>query len=67
MVAYALAHLGTQEASIISLHYSRNLTMRQIAPLLNLSEWQVQERRRNAIANLRQVLAEQWNVELSPA
>lgn len=67
MVAYALAHLGTQEASIISLIYSRDLTMRQIAPLLNLSEWQVQERRRNAIANLQQVLAEQWNVGLSPA
>lgn len=67
IVAYALAHLGPQEASIISLFYGRDLTMRQIAPLLHLTEWQVQERRRNAIANLRMAVAAPGNLELNPA
>lgn len=66
-VAYALAHLCPQEASIISLFYGCELTMRQIAPLLNLTEWQVQERRRNAIENLRLAVGTPRTAELSPA
>jgi RNA polymerase sigma factor for flagellar operon FliA len=66
-VADAVADLAPQEGHIISLLYGRGLTMREAAPLLNLSEWQIQERRRRAIDTLRQLLTERWNLALVPA
>ena len=46
---------------LIKLHYARGLTLRQIAGMLNLTEWQTQERRREAIRELRDRLI-QWDV-----
>jgi DNA-directed RNA polymerase specialized sigma subunit len=42
---------------VITLHYAHGMTLRRIAPLLEMSEWQVQMARRQAIAELRSRLA----------
>jgi len=52
-VSNAIAVLEPTQKSVITLHYAHGLTMRKIAPILNLSEWQVQETRRHAIGELR--------------
>jgi len=52
-VSNAIAVLEPTQKSVITLHYAHGLTMRKIAPILNLSEWQVQETRRHAIGALR--------------
>ena len=52
-VSDAIAVLEPTQKSVITLHYAHGLTMRKIAPMLNLSEWQVQETRRHAIGELR--------------
>jgi RNA polymerase sigma factor for flagellar operon FliA len=57
-VSNAIGALEPTLRSVISLHYAHGLTMRRIAPLLKMSEWQVQEARRNAIAELRLRLAQ---------
>jgi DNA-directed RNA polymerase specialized sigma subunit len=43
---------------VITLHYAHGLTMRAIAPMLSMSEWQVQETRRKAVGELRSRLAQ---------
>ncbi|SPE29206.1 hypothetical protein SBA3_1510032 [Candidatus Sulfopaludibacter sp. SbA3] len=43
---------------MITLHYTHGLTLRQIAPILEMSEWQVQKARRRAIEELRLRLAQ---------
>jgi RNA polymerase sigma factor for flagellar operon FliA len=57
MVSEAVTSLEPKEERVITLHYAHGLTMRKIAPLLEMSEWQVQEARRKAIAQLRRRLA----------
>jgi RNA polymerase sigma factor for flagellar operon FliA len=52
-VSGAIAALEPTQKSVITLHYAHGLTMRKIAPILSLSEWQVQEARRQAIRELR--------------
>jgi RNA polymerase sigma factor for flagellar operon FliA len=57
-VSQAIDELAPTHKSVITLHYAHGLTMRKIAPMLNLSEWQVQEARRKGIVELRMRLAE---------
>jgi RNA polymerase sigma factor for flagellar operon FliA len=57
IVSDAIASLPPKDERVITLHYAHGLTMRRIAPLLEMSEWQVQEARRKAIAELRRRLA----------
>jgi len=49
--------LKPKTKSVITLYYAHGLTMRKIASLLKMSEWQVQESRRQAIGELRTKLA----------
>ena len=51
---------------MITLHYAHGLTMRAIAPMLSMSEWQVQETRRKAVEELRSRLS-QIHVQAVPA
>jgi len=57
-VSRAISGLEPTYRSVITLHYTNGLTMRKIAPILDLSEWQVQEARRRGIVELRMRLAE---------
>jgi RNA polymerase sigma factor for flagellar operon FliA len=57
-VSNAVNSLEPKTKSIITLHYAHGLTMRAIAPLLAMSEWQVQQIRRKAIVDLRLRLAQ---------
>ena len=57
-VSNAVAALAPINKSVITLHYAHGLTMRKIAPMLDLSEWQVQEARRKGIGELRQRLVQ---------
>jgi RNA polymerase sigma factor for flagellar operon FliA len=56
-VSDAVDALEAKPKSVITLHYAHGLTMRAIAPLLSMSEWQVQETRRKAIGELKSQLA----------
>jgi RNA polymerase sigma factor for flagellar operon FliA len=56
LVSDAVSRLPAKNERVITLHYAHGLTMRQIAPLLEMTEWQVQEARRKAIAELRRRL-----------
>jgi RNA polymerase sigma factor FliA len=58
VVSGALAELPAPSGRVLTLHYGHGMTMRKIAPLLDMSEWQVQETRRKAIAALRVRLTE---------
>jgi RNA polymerase sigma factor for flagellar operon FliA len=57
VVSGAISELSVPAERVLTLHYAHGFTMRKIAPLLNMSEWQVQETRRNAIQELRQQLS----------
>jgi RNA polymerase sigma factor for flagellar operon FliA len=56
-VCDAIDQLKPRSRSVITLHYAHGLTMRKIASMLEMSEWQVQESRRKAIGELRSRLA----------
>lgn len=56
-VSNAIDALEPTMRRVITLHYGHGLTMRSIAPILEMSEWQVQMTRRKAIAELRSRLA----------
>ena len=56
-VSDAIEALKPKTRSVIMLHYAHGVTMRNIAALLEMSEWQVQESRRKAIEELRSRLA----------
>ena len=56
-VSDAIDALKPRNRTVITLHYAHGLTMRKIASILNMSEWQVQESRRKAIGELRSRLA----------
>jgi len=56
-VSDAIETLKPKTKSVITLYYAHGLTMRKIASLLKMSEWQVQESRRQAIGELRTKLA----------
>jgi RNA polymerase sigma factor for flagellar operon FliA len=57
LVSVAIHALEPRTRAVITLHYAGGLTMRKIAPILEMSEWQVQEARRKAIGELRASLA----------
>lgn len=57
VVSRAVAALPPLAKRVITLHYVHGMTMRNIAPLLQMSEWQVQETRRKAVTELRGRLA----------
>ena len=57
LVSEAVAHLPSIAQRVMLLHYSHGLTLRKIAPILEMSEWQVQDLRRKAILELRNNLA----------
>jgi RNA polymerase sigma factor for flagellar operon FliA len=57
-VSSAIDALEPKMKSVITLHYAHGLTMRSIAPMLAMSEWQVQAARRKAIAELRSRLTD---------
>jgi RNA polymerase sigma factor for flagellar operon FliA len=65
-VSEAIDALKPKTRSVITLHYAHGLTMRKIASMLDMSEWQVQESRRKAIGELRSRLAP-FQVHMSPA
>lgn len=56
-VSAAIDGLEPKTRAVLTLHYAHGLTMRKIAPILEMSEWQVQETRRKAIGELRERLA----------
>jgi RNA polymerase sigma factor (sigma-70 family) len=56
-VSEAIEALKPKTRSVITLHYAHGLTLRKIASMLDMSEWQVQESRRKAIGELRSRLA----------
>lgn len=58
VVSGAISGLPAPAEHVITLHYAHGFTLRRIAPLLQMSEWQVQETRRNAIRKLRSQLLE---------
>jgi RNA polymerase sigma factor for flagellar operon FliA len=64
-VSDAIDALQPKSRSVITLHYAHGLTMRKIAEMLDMSEWQVQESRRKAIEILRARLAP--FVQMAPA
>jgi DNA-directed RNA polymerase specialized sigma subunit len=47
----AIHGLEPRTRAVITLPYAHGLTMRKIAPRLEMSEWQVQEARRKAIGH----------------
>jgi RNA polymerase sigma factor for flagellar operon FliA len=57
-VSNAIDALEAKPKSVITLHYAHGLTMRAIAPMLSMSEWQVQETRRQAVGELKSRLAQ---------
>ena len=57
LVSEAVAYLPSIAQRVMVLHYSHGLTLRKIAPILEMSEWQVQDLRRKAILELRNHLA----------
>lgn len=65
-VSDAVDALEAKPKSVITLHYGHGLTMRAIAPMLSMTEWQVQETRRKAVGELRSRLA-QIHVHAPPA
>lgn len=56
-VSNAIDALDAKPKSVITLHYAHGLTMRAIAPMLSMTEWQVQETRRKAVGELKSRLA----------
>ncbi len=56
-VSAAIQGLEPKTRAVVTLHYAHGLTMRKIAPILEMSEWQVQEARRKAVGELRVRLA----------
>lgn len=56
-VSEAIDALRPKSRSVITLHYAHGLTLRKIASMLDMSEWQVQESRRKAIGELRSRLS----------
>jgi len=55
-VVDALSQLSPKAARIITLHYIRGLTLRALAPILGMSEWQLQQAKNAALAELRRAL-----------
>lgn len=61
VVNEAIQTLPEALQQLLTLHYGEGLTLREIAPVLHLSEWQTQERRREAVHLLQNRLIE-WNI-----
>jgi RNA polymerase sigma factor for flagellar operon FliA len=65
-VSDAIAALPPIAKRVITMHYAHGLTMRKIAPILQMSEWQVQETRRKAVTELRKRLAPLGLIQSTP-
>jgi RNA polymerase sigma factor for flagellar operon FliA len=60
LLASSIDHIPEIEQTVLSLYYHEELTLREIAQVVNLHESRISQLKSQAIVRLRSQLAEQW-------
>jgi len=60
LLAQGIDHIPAIERTVLSLYYHEELTLREIAQVVNLHESRISQLKSQAILRLRSILAEQW-------